>query len=438
MHPLKRPLSNTRSTLIAFGLVITALFLLLFVIYTSPFQNDFIVESAALPNAGDDCGNSASPDGETLYIGNPFKSWFDSSPENRYARNVWDMQLWGDKIYLGYGNSSNIGPAPNAGPVHVVSYHLQSGCFKIEFTVDEEQIDRYRVIGGQLYIPGHDPLDPWEFGNFYRLEEDEWVKIRSIPLGIHTYDIYGYQSSLFAALGTIQGGVVARSSDGGETWESFPLLGADRAFELFELGNELYVHAYHDSGLYRYNGAGFYRLQVDPFPSAQYGSNPMMVRTILFNDTLLYIGADNTNDHQWVPFGAYKATQINAAQKLNLPARDLPYDILVRDGMAYILANRVEAASNTVIVYRSDDLSASPENWQEVVSFDTPSIARSFELHEGNFYVGLGTATDPLNQASGDIYLSCPNPPGGTRQPHNPSPRTYFAYFLPLVHVSCP
>ena len=68
------------------------------------------------------------------------------------------MQLWGDKIYLGYGNSSNKGPAPNAGPVRVIAYHPQTGCFETEFTVDEEQIDRYRVIEGQLFIPGHDPL----------------------------------------------------------------------------------------------------------------------------------------------------------------------------------------------------------------------------------------------------------------------------------------
>ncbi len=354
-----------------------------------------------------------SPTAEVRYLGNPFKTWRDIFASHRYARNVWDMQLWGDKIYLGHGNSSNRGPAPNAGPVRVIAYHPQSGCFQTEFIVDEEQIDRYRVIGNQLYIPGHDPREPWDWGNFYRLTNDGWEKVRTIPQGIHAYDILGYQGALFVALGTTEGGKVARSTDGGQTWESFALPGVGRAFELFTLGNELYVHAYRNGGLYRYSKKSFDRLAVDLFPSAQYSQNPMMVRSILFDGVLLYIGADNVNDHQWTPFAAYKAESINEAQKLNLPPQDLPYDILVRDGNGYILTNRFEDSGSgyTVIIYRSDDVSGDLEQWKEIVRFNAPSFARSFELYEGVFYIGLGTATKPLNAASGNIYQVVPPVP---------------------------
>ena len=34
------------------------------------------------------------------------------------------MQLWDGKIYLGHGNSSNVGPAQNAGPIRVIAYDL--------------------------------------------------------------------------------------------------------------------------------------------------------------------------------------------------------------------------------------------------------------------------------------------------------------------------
>ena len=276
------------------------------------------------------------------YLGNPFKPWPAVSIDQRYARNVWDMQLWGDKIYLGYGNSSNIGPAPNAGPVRVITYHPQSECFETEFIVDDEQIDRYRVSGDQLFIPGHDPLDPWDLGNFYYLTQDGWEKVRTIPLAIHTYDILKYQDALYAALGTTHGGAVARSTDSGATWESFLLPKAKRAYELFMLGEELYVHTYRKGGLYRYHGDGFDRLQVDLFPSSQHGPRPMLVRSVLFKEVLLYIGADNVNDHQWEPFAAYQAETIDAARQLDLPQQNLPYDILVRGGTAYILTNRYE------------------------------------------------------------------------------------------------
>ena len=380
-------------------------------------QGDFCSEGTIVQNpAEDERENLAAPAAEVRYLGDPFKSWLGILPEHRYARNVWDMQLWGDKIYLGHGNSSNKGPASNAGPVRVIAYHPQSGCFETEFTVDEEQIDRYRTIGGRLYIPGHDPCQSWDWGNFYRLTNDGWEKVRTIPQGIHTYDILGHQGALFVALGTTEGGKVARSTDGGQIWESFTLPGAGRPFELFALGDALYAHAYAHlggrGGLYQYNGHGFDLIDVDLFPSTQRPHNPMVVRAALLDGVLLYIGAENTNDHQWTPFAAYKAETINEAQKLQLPSQDAPYDILVRDGNAYMLTNRRDSESGyTVIIWRSDDVSGGLEHWREIVQFSVPSFARSFELYEGVFYIGLGTAIEPLNEASGDIYQVVPQAP---------------------------
>ncbi|MDP6702364.1 MAG: hypothetical protein QGH25_22100, partial [Candidatus Latescibacteria bacterium] len=170
-----------------------------------------------------------------------------------YPRNVWDMQLWQGKIYLGHGNSSNREPALNAGPVPVVYYDPADGRFAAEFVVDEEQIDRFRLIDGLLYIPGHDPRESWDWGNFYRRDPEGWKKMRTLPRVIHTYDLLAFRDTLFAANGTTQGGAVARSADGGQTWTSFPIPGTPRAYELFELAGALYVSAY-KSRIYRYQG----------------------------------------------------------------------------------------------------------------------------------------------------------------------------------------
>ncbi len=48
-----------------------------------------------------------------------------------YARNVWDLQAYKGRLYIGAGNSSNRGPpASNSGPVPVNSYDPASGQFQ--------------------------------------------------------------------------------------------------------------------------------------------------------------------------------------------------------------------------------------------------------------------------------------------------------------------
>ena len=74
------------------------------------------------------------------YLGNPYMKQYKNG-EGVYARNIWDMQLFEDKIYIGAGNSSNEGPAQNAGRVYVVSLDPKTAKFKYEFKIAEEQID---------------------------------------------------------------------------------------------------------------------------------------------------------------------------------------------------------------------------------------------------------------------------------------------------------
>ncbi len=54
---------------------------------------------------------------EVVTLGNPFAERFEAS-EQRYARNVWVIESFGGKLYFGHGNSSNKGPASNAGQIN--------------------------------------------------------------------------------------------------------------------------------------------------------------------------------------------------------------------------------------------------------------------------------------------------------------------------------
>ena len=345
------------------------------------------------------------------YLGGPLYADHKDSVAMRYARNVWDLQVWEGRLYIGSGNSSNDGPAVNAGPVPIISMNLASGVFEEEFVVDDEQVDRFRIIDGKLHVPGHDPRDPWELGNFYRLDGKLWTKVRTIPLGIHAYDMLGFQGEIYVAEGTTKGAMISRSADGGQTWTSYILPGVVRAYELFTVGSELFVSTYGDQ-VFRFTGEGFVPCRVDLFPDSDHSGTPLVVRSVRCGDVLLYIGADNINDHQWMPFAVYAAERIDGARRLAIPSTDVPYDILVRGDRAWLLTNRrmvksedtAQDALYTVIVYSSDDL----RQWQEVVRFAMPSFARSFELHDGTFYAGLGTRTAPLSPDAGKLYRVVP------------------------------
>ncbi|UCG58940.1 MAG: hypothetical protein JSU70_05395, partial [Phycisphaerales bacterium] len=89
-----------------------------------------------------------------------------------YARNIWDMHVYDGRIYLGAGNSSDGGPVPNAGPVPIICYDPKREGFVREGTVRDEQIDAYCTHGGRLYIPGHDPMQSWDWGNLYCRQDD--------------------------------------------------------------------------------------------------------------------------------------------------------------------------------------------------------------------------------------------------------------------------
>jgi hypothetical protein len=109
-------------------------------------------------------GNDVSQ--QVKYVGNPY-STDQKYKERIYARNIWDMIAFHDKLYLGAGNSSNTGPSPNAGPVPIISYNPATNSFESVFTTSEEQIDIFYIFDNKLYIPGHDPRESWELGNLY-------------------------------------------------------------------------------------------------------------------------------------------------------------------------------------------------------------------------------------------------------------------------------
>jgi len=382
-------------------------------------------------------------------LGNPFA---DSYPDGDavYARNVWDLQLFAGKIFIGGGNSSNTGPATNAGPVGIKNFDLLSEKFSEEGTVDEEQIDTFRVLDQRLYIPGHDPTQSWKFGNFYRRNNDgTWTKYRTIPGGLHTYDMARSNGVLFAAIGKEGGGAILQSTDEGQSWKVIHEAN-NRIYTFFEVGNTLFgaskfaaansesrgsisikfaeatenilnllnvndtlIDAIRNSlGNFSKRNGGEYGLAeikdhsgavprfdigaAEIFPETAFIPNKYakIIKPLAVEDKVVYIGAYTHNDHQYMPFGLYVTSSLRPHEiktnRIHLPESALPRDVILAEGYVFVLVSVDKGETGTLIqVLRAPQTNLN--DLQEMFRFTYASFARSFELADGDFYFGIGS-----------------------------------------------
>ncbi|MEI9927535.1 MAG: hypothetical protein WDN44_07315 [Sphingomonas sp.] len=373
-------------------------------------------------------------------IGNPFLARWPDAP---YPRNIWDMEVAAGRLYLGAGNSSNIGPSPNAGPVPIVSYDGRT--FRTEFIVDEEQIARFYLDGDTLMIPGHDGREDWTFGNFYLLGPHGWEKRRNIPGGIHVYDVRRRGGLLVAVGGTEKQSVDAwLSDDDGRRWRPASLLPnpdfatpdnpagafervlenvAPRLWSLFEIGRHLYASAtlpVRPAGsamptiraiLLRFDetGGGFVPVAFDPRTLSPAWSQrlagkgfdplpglerepadavPVIQRAVRIGEQTVYIGGRQHNDHQWLPFGLFVASE-RGARRLSLADGWQARDLLVRNGRVYALLDRQEAFGAFAIAVAR--IALPDGECRFLFTFAEPTFARSFAYFDAGFIMALGS-----------------------------------------------
>lgn len=346
-------------------------------------------------------------------LGVPYQTRYTGGP-SIYARNIWDLCPFRGELLIGGGNSSNEGPASNAGPVPVMTFSPATGKFQSVFTVSDEQIDGFRVLGGKVYIPGHDPQESWALGNFYRLEENgKWQKYRNIPNGIHNYDMAMLDGVLFAGLGTQKGAMVAVSKDQGKTWTNVPAPGG-RVYSLMVAGGEVYAGGMLPSdammqffrqhperlppaGISQYDKKGAFRARDDltpavifPQTTAKSNQGCKITRTGAFKGHGVYLGAACHNDHQFIPFGAYVATSLVrgrvAIHRIGLPADARPWDLFGTDEMLYVVWERPGPGGTQVHVSASRDGLA----WTDLFHFQSKTFARAVAIMDDDFYFGLG------------------------------------------------
>jgi len=175
------------------------------------------------------------------------------NPEKtKEARRVNDLIIYKNRLYIGSGDA-----VKNTGATDVLYYDFKTRGFINEFSVDEEAIYRYKIIGNRLIIPGSDATEDWTLGNIYILTDNGWVKKRAVPNAVHINDIVSFLGKWYIATGdyftlgdaNVSFGGVFCSEDEGNNWELVYSSPSDnrtvsRISSLVVYKNKLYVFPY--------------------------------------------------------------------------------------------------------------------------------------------------------------------------------------------------
>ena len=349
-------------------------------------------------------------------LGIPLKERYPSR-KRIYARNIWEVTEYNGKVYLGGGNSSNQGPAANAGPVPVICYDPATARFSPVYTVNEEQIDRIIVHGDTLYIPGHDLRGPGNFGTVYSYtDKDYWSLLSTIPGTAHVYDLAFWDGKIFAALGTRKQDSIAVSADDGITWRKLSTQ-SPRIYSFVNVGGKLFATGtfylpevrkylkkefdFKEKSIFEYRPDSTFAAREDLqfpeilFPGAIRPGIPRykIYRSLQFKGKTVYIGASVHNDHQAVPVGLFFASSfdkenVDTAQ-INMPENAVPRDIAINNSRIFVLADYWAEGQKQVAIFSSSDL----KTWNEVFFFTTAAslFGRAFCFLENTVYIGMGS-----------------------------------------------
>ena len=174
---------------------------------------------------------------------------------------ITDLQVWQGKIFIAHGDWTQ-----NTGPVRALAYDPAAGDFVWDenFLFDDEQVEILRVADGNLLVPGGDGQESWDFGNLYFHQPGTaWRKIRSLPGGVHVWDVAA-SGGVWVAVGSgdVGDGRIWVSTNSGDDWVLDPfgaqLLGVDAENPLnthaglFRLGGQIYLSA--ANGCFTYDG----------------------------------------------------------------------------------------------------------------------------------------------------------------------------------------
>lgn len=364
---------------------------------------------------------------------------------NGKARNIWDLQLYQDKIYLGFGSTTQ-----NTGPTPLWAFNPNTYSFENLCTIGTEAIERLRVWNDTLFVPNADPTSG-DLSKFTYLVDTNCHNVSLSHKMAHVRDLYYYNGRYYLVGNTrcpgskeyTCAGLIALDNFSGNfdnTLLQAELLRADSLnnsrwnwfFGLMEVDGELiipnamFTRAYHPNLTIKHNL--FYQLnQADTVSWSAFQPAPKQLnhshfytvdtaQTAIVDTAGLYISL-RIFEHQsfqtktiytlrtYSMFSEYYQTEYNnsagmmlkdslrgLAKKVNFSAANaVGEDLKIIDGQIYVLANeKIGPNQFKVYVYAASSPTAEASSWTEILQLDTNNMARSFEYDNNYFYFGLG------------------------------------------------
>lgn len=337
-------------------------------------------------------------------VGSPFTTskYAKSDP---YARNVWVMFPYQQKLYLGHGDSNN-----NQGPIPLWYLDSASQQFQFDFVAPEEQIRTFQPIDNALYTPGIDARENWKFGNIYHLKENGWQKMRTLPGGVHVWAIQGFARQLWSVIRRPDDrGYLLTSKDGGQTWSDVQVLRRDPAhMVLFQ------------SSLYIFPGGRPWQVDQTLIPKPRqdldlnqlfpgHAQATQVTQTATHQSQLAYLSnvsryvshtaqgskVLNREDPHLQPPGLFVAQSLEPertkVRRISLLANEVPWDILSTPQGLYVLTSERQNTTGQQRFVNRVRQATHPHQWCAILSFESEAFARSFARFQGKWYFGLGT-----------------------------------------------
>ncbi|MDY0002712.1 MAG: hypothetical protein RBU30_15555 [Polyangia bacterium] len=340
-----------------------------------------------------------------IQIGDPIRQRFPAdSKEHCFIRSIRAMVTHGDKVFVGSGDYWN-----NSGRTDLWALSDDAGILSwtLDYTVDDEMVDTFRIYDGILYVPGTDATEDWSFGNFYTRVGSSWTKYRTVPNALHVVDIAKFKGDLYVHMWDQKEDMIMRSADQGVTWSRLtrkPIYG-----RLLGLEDMMLIFGETRRGsLHVYDGVSISKMNYDVFPGGSMAW-PNPDRLVPFLGGAVYAAVDFAYAKVSAPLyflddfaaGPRQVGTFGKAGGLNVR------DLQVVDGLLYVLSVRPDPA-NIGQYLGAVDVTANLERWLRIADFSVPAPPYSFAILNEAIYVGLGADGwwfDNTAAASGSVWL---------------------------------
>jgi hypothetical protein len=401
-----------------FNYLILIIVLIIAVIILFPFLENslFWIQPTATENALINLGNPFAEDGHT-----------------GRALNVWDLQVFDNKVYVAGGSTVD-----NSGPVNIWAYNPTEEKFQKEDTIQEEAIEHFRVFDHQLYIPAADPLQG-DAHKFYRRDSNrQWQLFQSSAVELaHVRDLIKLETGEILLVGNnrefkqLSKPATAITVDGGRSFrgaglENPPDSEFNWFFSVFTYQGKIYAPTslLKDSSNLSSTIAVFNpeqgKFELDP----KLGNNEFIPQTHLeqrrgkqgfyiiyrpwhpveFQEALIY----PVRSYSYYDQNYHKAYMNSIGFYIKPGPGISPFkvafpDELIINEKLYAVANEKIAADKFKVYLYKTDNPTNKNSWEEVLHFRSRNRVRSFEYLDGKLYFGLGQNYDEPIGRSGEI-----------------------------------